>query len=38
LAEFRHRAQEGLARLEREDEVEITDEELKKLKALGYVD
>lgn len=38
LAEFRQRTQEGLARLEREDEIEITDEELEKLKALGYVD
>jgi len=38
LAEFRHRTQEALARLEQEDEIEITDEELEKLKALGYVD
>jgi len=38
LTEFGHRTKEGLARLELEEDVEITTEELEKLKALGYVD
>lgn len=38
LAEFKQRTQEGLARLEQEEDVEITAEELEKLRALGYVD
>ena len=38
LESYRLRAQEGLARLERDAEVEISDEERKKLEALGYID
>lgn len=38
LIDYQRRAQEGLARLEQDAEIEITDEERKKLEALGYVD
>ena len=38
LIEYQRQAQEGLARLEQEAELEISDEERQKLEALGYID
>jgi arylsulfatase A-like enzyme len=38
LIEYQRQAQEGLARLEQEAEIEISDEERQKLEALGYID
>jgi arylsulfatase A-like enzyme len=38
LRQYQQRAQAGLARLEQEAEIEITEEERQKLEALGYID